>query len=71
MLRFVHNEYGISEIEEVNHLHFKGYIEKLIKSNLKETYINTLIRSFRAFFKYAKTEAYIILLIRLTGKKKR
>ena len=57
---FIKNEYGITELEETNHLHVKGYIQYLTDKNLSEIYINTIVRTFRAFFRYAVEENYII-----------
>jgi len=50
MFGFIKQEYGIIELEEINHIAIRGYLEYLTNLGLKETYINTLIKSFRAFF---------------------
>lgn len=59
LLTFIEREYQITQIEEIRHVHLKGYIQYLIKLQRKETYINGLIKSFRAFFKYCVNEEYI------------
>ncbi len=59
MFRFIENEYGITELEETNHIAIRGYIEYLTKRSLKETYINGLIKCFRSYFSYALRENYI------------
>ena len=59
LLTFLEREYQITQIEEIRHVHLKGYIQYLIKLQRKETYINGLIKSFRAFFKYCVNEEYI------------
>lgn len=59
MFGFIKQEYGIIELEEINHIAIRGYLEYLTNLGLKETYINTLIKSFRAFFKYCVKENYI------------
>ena len=53
MIKWIGESYGIIEIEEVKPVHLKGYIFSKIENNLKETYINGIIKSMRAFFKYA------------------
>ena len=59
LLTFLEREYQITQIEDIRHVHLKGYIQYLIKMQRKETYINGLIKSFRAFFKYCVNEEYI------------
>lgn len=59
MFTFVEREYNITQIEDLKHIHMKGYIQYLISLDRKETYINGLIKSFRAFFKYCVQEEYI------------
>lgn len=59
MFKFVKQEYGITELEETNHIAIKGYIEFLTKKGLSEVYINGLIKCFKAYFIYCKREQYI------------
>lgn len=59
MFKFIHNEYGIIELEETNHIAIRGYIEYLTKKKLSEVYINNLIKCFNSFFKYCEKEKYI------------
>ena len=49
LLTFLEREYQITQIEEIRHVHLKGYIQYLIKLQRKETYINGLIKSFVHF----------------------
>jgi integrase/recombinase XerD len=59
MLRFISSEYDISELDDTNHIAIKGYIEFLTNKGLAETYINGLIRCFKAYFTYCMREQYI------------
>lgn len=59
MLQFISQEYGITELEETNHIAIRGYLEYLTKKDLSETYINGLIKCFRSYFSYAMRENYI------------
>lgn len=59
MLRFIEQEYSITELEETNHIAIRGYIEFLTKQGLSETYINGLIKCFKAYFAYCMREQYI------------
>ena len=59
MFTYVEREYGITKIEDLKHIHMKGYIQYLVDLQRKETYVNGLIKSFRAFFKYCVEEDYI------------
>lgn len=60
LFKFIKDEYDITELEEVNHLHVKGYIQYLTDKKLSEIYINTIVRTFRAYFRYAVEEHYIL-----------
>ncbi len=60
LFRFIKDEYNITELEEINHLHVKGYIQHLSDKKLSEIYINTIVRTFRAYFRYAVEEHYIM-----------
>ena len=59
MLRFIEQEYSITELEETNHIAIRGYIEFLTKQGLSETYINGLMKCFKAYFVYCMREQYI------------
>lgn len=59
MLYFIAEEYGVTQLEKVKHLHLKGYVRYLTDLGRKETYVNGLIKSFRAFFRYCVNEEYI------------
>lgn len=53
------NEYNITELEEINHLHIKQYISYMQKKGRKPTYINGIIKILRSFYKYCTDEEYI------------
>jgi integrase/recombinase XerD len=59
LFRFIEQEYSITELEESNYIAIKGYIEFLTKKGLSETYINSLIKCYRAYFGYCIREGYI------------
>lgn len=60
LFRYLKNEYGIEELEETHHQAIQSYIQFLMKKGLAETYINGLIKCFRAYFKYCCEEVYIL-----------
>lgn len=53
------NEDSILELEEITPMHIKSYLAYLSISGHKETYINGILKSIRAFFKYCMNEEYI------------
>jgi integrase/recombinase XerD len=60
LFKFISNEYGIEDVEETNHIAIRGYVEFLTNKELKETYINGLIKCFRSYFAYCVREQYIL-----------
>lgn len=59
MFKFLEKEFEITELEEVKCVHIRAYITYLSELGRKETYVNGLIKSFRAFFLYCEEENYI------------
>lgn len=59
LFRYLKNEFEIVELEETHHQAIQSYIQFLMKKKLSEVYINSLIKCFRAYFKYCHDEAYI------------
>ncbi len=59
LFRFIKQEYGVTEVEEINFQMINGYISFLSEKKLSEVYINTIVRTFKAYFKYASEEKYI------------
>lgn len=56
---FCEKEFGISELSSIKSTHIKAYIQFLMQKQLSETYINGLIKCFRAYFKFCCNEGYI------------
>lgn len=61
MFTYLEKEYEIIEVEEVKTPHIKSYIKFLEKQGRKTTYINGIIKCFRAFFKYVVDEEIVSL----------
>lgn len=59
LANYLYQSHSITDIEKVETLHLKAFLKKLSDNGRKESYINGLIKSFRAFFKYAYEEEYI------------
>lgn len=59
MLYFIEQEYHVTELEETYYQHIQGYIKYLIDQKLSETYINGLMKCFKAFYAYCVQESYI------------
>lgn len=59
MFKYVEQEFGITELEDMNRMVIQDYINHLTEKGLKETYINGLLKCFRAYFNYALEEGYI------------
>lgn len=59
MFRYLKNEFGITKLEKVKRQHIQAYINYLSEQGRKETYINGLIKCYRAFFAYCVDEEYI------------
>lgn len=58
---WLENTYNLKEIEDISHLHIREFIRHLQQKKLEMTYVNNLIRCFRAFFKYCVEEEYLTL----------
>ncbi|CAI3673271.1 integrase/recombinase XerD [Clostridium neonatale] len=59
LFTYLKKQFEIEKIEDVKPTHIKAYIKFLQKQGRKTTYINGVIKSFRAFFKYAINEEII------------
>lgn len=59
MFKYIEHEFGITELEDMNRMVIQDYINHLTEKGLKETYINGLLKCFRAYFNYALEEGYI------------
>ncbi|WP_455543381.1 tyrosine-type recombinase/integrase [Intestinibacter sp.] len=56
---YLQNEYDIHTIEEIEPRHIKGYAKFMKDKGNKISYINSIYKSLRAFFKYCFSEEYI------------
>lgn len=61
MFTYLEKEFEVVEVEEVKTPHIKGYIKFLERQGRKTSYINGIIKCFRAFFKYLIDEEIISL----------
>ena len=59
LARFLSEKHQITEIENVKPIHLKDFFKYISDMGRKETYMNGLLKVFRAFFKYAVSEEYI------------
>ncbi|WP_244835228.1 tyrosine-type recombinase/integrase [Clostridium sp. BJN0001] len=59
MFTYLEKEFNITDIEDVKPTYIKSYIKFLQRIKRKPTYINGIIKCFRAFFKYATDEEII------------
>lgn len=59
MANYLAHEFQVSEIQEVTTAHLKKYMQFLVTTNHKATYINGILKCIRAFFKYCVHEEII------------
>lgn len=59
MMKFIGEQYGITELEETHHQAIKGYIAYLMQQKLSEVYINRNIICYKCYFNYCVKEGYI------------
>ncbi|WP_396954750.1 tyrosine-type recombinase/integrase [Neobacillus sp. YIM B06451] len=59
-IAYLENEHKITELEEVKALHVKQYGIILSKQGRKETYINSIYKVLRGFFRYSVEEGYLL-----------
>lgn len=58
-LIFLEKHDHITELEIIRPPHIRKYIQYLIEKKLSPSYINNILKSLRAYFRYATAEAYI------------
>lgn len=58
-IEFMKVEYNIEKLEDVTHLHIKGYIKQLHKKGRSPVYMNTILKNIRSMLAYAVGERYI------------
>lgn len=58
-LTWLEKQQDIIELKEIRTTHIKMYMQYLIKKNLSPSYINSVLRCIRAYFRYAVEEDYL------------
>lgn len=61
MFTYLEKEFEVVEVEDVKTPHIKSYIKFLERQGRKTSYINGLLKCFRAFFKYVVEEEIVSL----------
>ncbi len=59
LINYLEQEFNITNAKEVMPTHIKQFMMFQIKKGCKESYLNGLLRAFRAFYKYLLQEGYI------------
>lgn len=59
LFSYLKSEFDVNEVTQVTRKQIKSFINFKLTQNKKASYINSLIKSFRSFFKYLKEEEYI------------
>ncbi|MBZ9623889.1 tyrosine-type recombinase/integrase [Clostridium sp. FP2] len=56
---YLKQEFKIEKLEEVKGIHIKKYFKFLMQKGLKPTYVNGILKTIRAFFRYCMQEEYL------------
>ncbi|EPY6467462.1 tyrosine-type recombinase/integrase [Clostridium sporogenes] len=56
---YSNKEFNVNELEEITHLHIKKYISYMQGLGRTESYINSILKYLRMFFRYCIQEEYI------------
>ena len=59
-LTWLERQHKITELETIRSQHIKMYMQFLIKKQLTPSYINSILRCLRAFFRFAVDEGYLV-----------
>ena len=59
LFRYLANTLMICELEDVKRIHIQEFVNYLSLQGRKETYVNSMIKSFRGLFRYCEDEEYI------------
>ncbi len=59
LFRYLKSEFNITDATQVTRKQIKQFIDYQLKKGCKPSYINSTVKSYRAFFKYLKQEEYI------------
>lgn len=58
-ITYLEEEYNITKVEEVSHIHIKAYIALKQKQGRKPSYINTILKGLNSFYNYLQAEDYV------------
>ena len=58
-LNFLEQTENLTALERIKHLHIRKYMQFKLDNGLTASYLNGVLKSIRAFFKYAYEEGYI------------
>ena len=58
-LQYLEQQLQIKELEAIEKKHIRQYVTYLMRRGLSAGYINTILKSIRAFFKFAVSEGYL------------
>ena len=56
---YLASEFAMFELEEVKRIHVQAFVNHFADTGHKETYVNSMIKSFRGLFTYCVGEDYI------------
>ena len=59
LFQYFASEFALFEVEEVKRVHVQAFVNYLAENGHKETYVNSMIKSFRGLFGYCMEEEYI------------
>ncbi|MCI5751835.1 MAG: site-specific integrase [Oscillospiraceae bacterium] len=57
--KYLKDSHNITDIKDVRTVHLKAFFKSISDNGRKESYMNGLLKTYRAFFKYAVSEGYI------------
>ncbi|WP_028393609.1 tyrosine-type recombinase/integrase [Bacillus cihuensis] len=63
LIKYLNEHHEVTEIEDVSTIHIKKFVQHQLDIGNKATYINSLIKSLRAFYTYLVAEEYVTLNI--------
>ncbi|WP_404292633.1 tyrosine-type recombinase/integrase [Cytobacillus kochii] len=59
LMAYLVEHHKISEIEDISTVHIKRFVQQQLENGNKSNYINTIIKSLRAFYNYLVNEEYV------------
>ncbi|TRZ39081.1 recombinase [Niallia circulans] len=59
LMTYLEEHFGFCEIEEISTMHIKRFVQQQLHLGNKSNYINTIIKSLRAFYNYLVAEEYV------------